>query len=400
MSEHNESFQAGPGLNHALNFLRKNPASQQRLPNELSDRGIGEHATLDLLAPHVFECAARLDSPETFAHMDPPTPWITWATTLWNARLNQNLLHRATGPFAIEAEDKVLDWLTPFFGMSGGHMCSGSTIANLTSLWAARDSRGIRKIIASKSAHISIAKAAMILGLPYEQIETNSSGQIDQDKIGELSDACLVLTAGTTDTGTIDSLALAGEAKWTHIDAAWAGPLRLSQTHSHLLDGVNKADSIAVSAHKWLFQPKDSALVMFRDNDLAKSAISFGSGYLADPNVGVQGSRGASAIPLLATLIAWGREGIADRLNDAMSMAQLLATELSKEPNICLWAMPETGVTVFRPVNMSVEEFQQCLPGGMFSSCILNGEKWVRSVAANPMADIDKILEYVRHAAR
>ncbi len=400
MSEQNKSFQADPGLNHALNLLRKNSASQQRLPNELSDRGIGEHATLDLLAPHVFERAAPLDSAATFAHMDPPTPWITWATTLWNARLNQNLLHRATGPFAIEAEEKVLDWLTPFFGMSGGHMCSGSTIANLTSLWAARDSKEIRKIIASKSAHISIAKAATILGLPYEQIDTNSSGQIDQDKIGELSDACLVLTAGTTDTGTIDPLALAGEAKWTHIDAAWAGPLRLSQTHSHLLDGVNKADSIAVSAHKWLFQPKDSAIVMFREYDLAKSAMSFGSGYLADPNVGVQGSRGASAIPLLATLIAWGRMGIADRLDDAMSMARLFATELGKESNICLWAMPETGVTVFRPVAMSVEELHQCLPDGMFSSCTLNGEKWARSVAANPMVDIDKILESVRRAVR
>ena len=400
MKKSNKSFLADPDLERALNLIRQTPASQQKLPSEVPDEGIGERAALDLLAPYVLERAAPLDGAETFAHMDPPTPWITWATTLWNARLNQNLLHRATGPFAIEAEEKVLDWLTPFFGMSGGHMCSGSTIANLTSLWAARDSKGIRKIIASKSAHISIAKAATILGLPYEQIDTNSSGQIDQDKIGELSDACLVLTAGTTDTGTIDPLALAGEAKWTHIDAAWAGPLRLSQTHSHLLDGVNKADSIAVSAHKWLFQPKDSAIVMFREYDLAKSAMSFGSGYLADPNVGVQGSRGASAIPLLATLIAWGRMGIADRLDDAMSMARLFATELGKEPNICLWAMPETGVTVFRPVAMSVEELHQCLPDGMFSSCTLNGEKWARSVAANPMADIDKILESVRRAVR
>ena len=83
-----------------------------------------------------------------------------------------------------------------------------------------------------------------------------------------------------------------------------------------------------------------------------------------------------------------------------MSMARLFATELGKEPNICLWAMPETGVTVFRPVAMSVEELHQCLPDGMFSSCTLNGEKWARSVAANPMADIDKILESVRRAVR
>ena len=392
MTNKNKSFLPDAGLEHAIDLLRQAPKVQENLPDGFPNLGIGELETLDLLAPHVLGCSARLDNPKALAHMDPPTPWITWATTLWNARLNQNLLHPATAPFAIEAEKKVIDWLTPFYGMNGGHMCSGSTIANLTALWAARDAKGIEKIVASKAAHISIEKAARILGLPYEQIATNSEGQIDPDKIGDISNACLVLTAGTTATGVIDPLALAGQAKWTHVDAAWAGPLRLSPTHAHLLDGIDKADSIAVSAHKWLFQPKDSALIMLRDVDLANSAISFGGGYLATPNIGVQGSRGASAIPLLATMIAWGREGIADRIDHAMSMASILATELSKEDNISLWAMPETGVTVFRPLTMSTEEFYQCLPEGMFSSCVLDGEKWVRSVAANPLADIDKII--------
>ena len=398
MTNKNKSFLPDAGLEHAIDLLRQAPKVQENLPDGFPNLGIGELETLDLLAPHVLGRAACLDNPKALAHMDPPTPWITWATTLWNARLNQNLLHPATAPFAIEAEKKVIDWLTPFYGMNGGYMCSGSTIANLTALWAARDAKGIEKIVASKAAHISIEKAARILGLPYEQIATNSEGKIDPDKIGDKSNACLVLTAGTTATGVIDPLALAGQAKWTHVDAAWAGPLRLSPTHAHLLDGIDKADSIAVSAHKWLFQPKDSALIMLRDVDLANSAISFGGGYLATPNIGVQGSRGASAIPLLATMIAWGREGIADRIDHAMSMASILATELSKEDNISLWAMPETGVTVFRPLTMSTEEFYQCLPEGMFSSCVLDGEKWVRSVAANPLADIDKIILAVQEA--
>ena len=398
MTNKNKSFLPDAGLEHAIDLLRQAPKVQENLPDGFPNLGIGELETLDLLAPHVLGSAARLDNPKALAHMDPPTPWITWATTLWNARLNQNLLHPATAPYAIEAEKKVIDWLTPFYGMNGGHMCSGSTIASLTALWAARDAKGIEKIVASKAAHISIEKAARILGLPYEQIATNSEGKIDPDKIGDKSNACLVLTAGTTATGVIDPLALAGQAKWTHVDAAWAGPLRLSPTHAHLLDGIDKADSIAVSAHKWLFQPKDSALIMLRDVDLANSAISFGGGYLATPNIGVQGSRGASAIPLLATMIAWGREGIADRIDHAMSMASILATELSKEDNISLWAMPETGVTVFRPLTMSTEEFYQCLPEGMFSSCVLDGEKWVRSVAANPLADIDKIILAVQEA--
>jgi len=400
MTDKNDSFSPNVGLERAIDLLRQTSMVRENLPEEFPNLGIGELETLDLLAPHVLDRAARLDDPNAFAHMDPPTPWITWATSLWNARLNQNLLHTATAPFAIEAENKVINWLAPFYGMDGGHMCSGSTIANLTALWTARDTRGIEKIIASEAAHISVAKASRILGLPYEQVATNPEGQIDTDKIGDVSNACLVLTAGTTATGVIDPLTMAGQAKWTHVDAAWAGPLRLSSTHADLLDGIEKADSIAISAHKWLFQPKDSALIMFRDVDLANTAISFGGSYLNTPNIGVQGSRGASAIPLLATLIAWGREGIAEYIDHAMSMANMLATEMSKEDNICLWAMPKSGVTVFRPLTMSTEEFHARLPEEMFSTCVLDDKKWVRSVAANPLADIEKIIEAVQGVVR
>ena len=398
MTEADKSFLPDAGLEHAIDLLRHPPSEQIELPDSFSEHGIGELETLNLLAPYVLGGATYLDNSNALAHMDPPTPWITWATTLWNARLNQNLLHPATAPFAIDAERKVIDWLVPVFGMNGGHMCSGSTVANLTALWAARDAIKIEKIVASKAAHISIEKAARILGLPYEQIATNSDGQIDPNKIGDISKACLVLTAGTTATGVIDSLELIGQAKWSHVDAAWAGPLRLSPDHTDLLNGIDKADSVAVSAHKWLFQPKDSALIMFRQPELANPAISFGGGYLAAANVGVQGSRGASAIPLLATMIAWGKKGITARINHVMSMATRLAAELSKEDDISLWAMPATGITVFRPLTMSTEELYQRLPEGMLSTCILDDEKWLRSVAANPLANIDEIVSVIQEA--
>jgi glutamate/tyrosine decarboxylase-like PLP-dependent enzyme len=398
MNEIDKSFLPNTGLEHAIDLLRQTSKAQEKLPDRFPNLGFGELNTLDLLAPHVLDRAARLDKSNVLGHMDPPTPWITWATALWNARLNQNLLHPATAPFAIEAEKKVIDWLAPFFGMNGGHMCSGSTIANLTALWAARDAKGIKKVIASKAAHISIEKAARILGLPYEQIAINSNGQIEPDKIGDITKACLVLTAGTTATGAIDPLDLAGKAKWSHVDAAWAGPLRLSPTHAHLLDGIDEADSVAVSAHKWFFQPKDSALIMFREPEIANPAISFGGGYLAAPNIGVQGSRGAAAIPLLATMIAWGKTGFANRIDQTMSMASKLAKALVKEESISLWAMPKTGVTVFRPLTINTEEFYTNLPEGMFSTCILDDKKWLRSVAANPLADIDEIISTIQVA--
>ena len=81
-----------------------------------------------------------------------------------------------------------------------------------------------------------------------------------------------------------------------------------------------------------------------------------------------------------------------------MSMSHTLAEALQQEENIVLLTMPTTGVTVFRPTNISTEQLYQRLPAGMLSTCIVEGEHWLRSVAANPMADMDKIIDAIRKA--
>jgi L-2,4-diaminobutyrate decarboxylase len=70
--------------------------------------------------------------------MDPPTPWFTWAATQWAAAFNQNLVHPYPAPVARRLERQVIGWLASAFGMDGGHMVPGSSVANLTALWAAR----------------------------------------------------------------------------------------------------------------------------------------------------------------------------------------------------------------------------------------------------------------------
>ena len=95
-------------LEHAVALMGQAFVSGDAAPlsASLPETGRGSLATLDQLAPLVLGQAARLGSPVAFAHKDPPTPWITWATTLWNASLNQNLLHPATAPVARELEEK------------------------------------------------------------------------------------------------------------------------------------------------------------------------------------------------------------------------------------------------------------------------------------------------------
>lgn len=400
MQTSDSSFSTHDGLNKALELLASPHRDAVDLPVTLPESGLGEMRVLEVLSSHVLGKAAQLGSPTSLAHMDPPTPWITWAMALWNASRNQNMLHEATSPFATQAEALVLAWLAPLFGMTGGHFCAGSTIANLTGLWAARDFAGVSTVVTSQAAHLSIEKACRLLRLELVKVPIDRWGRLDREQLPSLGNACLVLTAGTTATGAIDPLDLVGTAKWTHVDAAWAGSLRLSRTHSARLDGIQVADSVAVSAHKWLFQPKDSALVMFRNVDAANSAISFGGGYLASPNVGVQGSRSAAAIPLLATLLAWGREGVAQRLDRLMQMADSLADEIEKCERLELWGRPQTAINVFRPVGSSTVAFVQALPPGMLSTCVLDGQTWARSVAANPSVDMDAVVEKILAASR
>ena len=389
------------GLHQAVELMCRDFSNAQgfSLPMELPQVGMGSTAALNSLAPSILGGAARLGEATSFAHMDPPTPWITWAMTLWNASLNQNLLHPATAPVARQMEQRVVAWLAPFFGMNGGHMTPGSTVANLTALWSARECAGITDVIASDGAHLSIAKAAHILGLKYLSVPIDANGSMDSAQLPtDLSKSALVLTAGATSTGAIDPLDLAGRAAWTHVDAAWAGPLRLSK-HAQLLAGIESADSVAVSAHKWLFQPKESALVLFKDTEKAHAAVSFGGAYLATPNVGVLGSHGATATALLAMLLAWGREGVAQRIEHCMDIARCLRDFVAADERLELYAEPQTGIVVWRPKDKNLfDQVLQQLPVGSTSTTSIAGGKWLRNVAANPSADID-ILTAKIHGA-
>ncbi|WP_199748450.1 pyridoxal-dependent decarboxylase [Candidimonas sp. SYP-B2681] len=397
-----KDFTADPqGLRLAVDLLQGNHSSVEPidLPEALPETGSDVYALLNGLAPHVLGKATRLGDATAFAHMDPPTPWITWATTLWNASLNQNLLHPATAPVARDIEERIVKWLVPFFGMNGGHMTPGSTLANLTALWAARECAGVQDVVASDNAHLSIAKAAHILGLNFKTIPTDRYGALVTDVLPEnLRRTALVLTAGTTGTGLIDPLHLAGKAAWTHIDAAWAGPLRLS-SHASRLAGIENADSVAVSAHKWLFQPKESALVMFRDVDKAQAGITFGGNYLAVPNVGVLGSHGATAVPLLATLLAWGRQGLATRIEHCMTLAEQLGEFLQNDMRTEILLPPQTGVVVWRPKDTQQFDLTlRRLPPGLVSTTRIAEERWFRCVAANPNADIHLLTHSILQA--
>ena len=380
-------------LQRAVAMVASEPlAPGVALPTDLPEIGLGAGEAIDALAGPVLGQARMLGAPGFFAHMDPPTPWITWVMHLWTASRNQNLLHPDTAPTARDMETRVIDWLAPSFGMSGGHLTPGSTVANLTAIWAAREA-GAHTVVSTGNAHISVAKAAHLLGMfhrPIRNWDTSMS-----------FDGCVaVITAGTTSTGEIEPLDAARYSSWRHVDAAWAGSLMLSETHRHQLAGIEHADSVAVSAHKWLFQPKESAMVLFADVEAAHASVSFGADYLAVPNIGVLGSHGATAVPLLATLLAYGREGVAAWIDHSVELADQLVRHIEAEPNLEIRTAPQSGVVNWRHTSIDANEVQRRLPADVFiSTTTIDGEPWLRSVGANPMADAAQVVAAVASLA-
>lgn len=370
------------------------------LPDDLPHHGIGEDEAFARIATMVRERSADLGAADALAHMDPPAASIAAKLVGLNATFNQNLLHPDLSPFATEAERRAMAWLQPYFGMNGGHLCAGSTIANLAALWCARE-HGATRVVASTQAHISIPKSAHILAMPFTAVATDQGGRLDRSQLPDLCGAALVLTAGTTTGGVIDDMhtikfARSQGAVWAHVDAAWAGPLRLTR-YADRFAGIERADSIAVSAHKWLYQPKESALVMFAD-PTAQTKIAFKGPYLATPNVGVQGSRGAAGIALMGTLLAWGREGLATRIEKCIALSDNLADRLDSDRRTILHQRPETGVLNWRPADPVQTPTTIAALGRTASKTEIDGMSWIRQVATNPNADLDEIWSKIDRA--
>lgn len=152
-----------------------------------------------------------------------------------------------------------------------------------------------------------------------------------------------------------------------------------------------------MSAHKWLFQPKEAGLVFFRDTERAHEAVSFGGAYLTAPNVGVLGSHGAVAIPLLATLLSWGRSGLQERIDRSMRLADELWQRLHDHPMAELYGPQMSGVVLWRPRGRTdIGAALNALPVGLASLTSVDGTDWLRNVAANPCANVDTIWDAIQ----
>lgn len=186
-----------------------------------------------------------------------------------------------------------------------------------------------------------------------------------------------------------------GNAGWVHVDAAWAGPLRFTTHHASVLDGIESADSVGFSAHKWLYQPKGAALVLFNYPEPAHRVMTYDGGHLAAANVGLLGSAPAAALPLAATLLAWGQSGLSYRIESDLEKAHQLASLIDAEARFERWGPVVTGVVVWRPRDVDAKLVRDSLTDAWVSLVDIDGEHRLHCVAANASANPQYVFDRV-----
>lgn len=288
-----------------------------------------------------------------------PALAANWLSTAWD----QNAGLFVTSPVSAVIESVCERWLTEILPVARGAsvgFVSGVTMANFTALAAARSAilnandwdverRGLFgappiKVVVSEEAHSSIFKALALLGLGMDRVikvPTDSNGCMSLDRMPELnSDTIVCIQAGNVNTGGMDSGQIVVDAKkkgaWVHVDGAfglWAGA---SEHKKYLTKDYELADSWATDGHKWLNVPYDNGIVICREKEHLRKAMSMDGSYLDQSGVRIpyqytpELSRRARATDIWAAMRTLGKNGIDDLISRSCLYAELFALKLEE----------------------------------------------------------------------
>lgn len=305
------------------------------------------------------------------------------------AALNVNAMVWRSSPAATELEEVVADWLRQWLGLPEGFdgvINDTASSSTLHALAAAREvaypearSRGLfgaprGRIYASEHAHSSVEKAVVTLGFGregYRAVPADAQYRMDPHRLREavrmdmeagVRPVAVVATTGTTSTSSVDPVEPIAEIAaehgiWLHVDAAYGGPAAIVPELRPLFRGWERADSVVVNPHKWLFTPVDCSLLYCRRPEDLVRAFSIVPEYLRSKNVdevrnlmdyGVALGRRFRALKLWFVMRWFGREGIVARLRAHVDMARSFASEVDASDGWELMAPVPLATVAFR----------------------------------------------------
>ncbi len=435
-------------VDHFETQKHKNPvalASREEMDSLLTER-IPEQSTpanevLDFVMNQVIPNSNIVSHPKSYSFVPGPSNYISAMADTIATGFNIFSGGWAASPAAAELEIVTMNWLLEIFGFptkkGGGIFTSGGSMANLTALVTARRIKcgsdfSKATIYLSDQAHSSNIKAIKVVGFKKEQIRIIPTDMefkislnklkniIARDRLEGLQPFCIIASAGTTNTGTVDPLdeiadICAHENLWFHIDGAYGGAAILAKDGQHLLKGIERADSLTVDPHKWFFQPYEIGCLLVKDHNWLSSTFSEKPEYLRDIegneseinfyDHGIQLTRRFRALKFYMSLKTFGLESFRKAITYNIDLAEQTETLLRKS---ALWEI--TSPATLAIINFRYNPISQNLPEeildrinqniskeiiaskeALLATTVLQGQIVLRMCLINPRTTIEDI---------
>lgn len=416
-------------------LFQKEPPAERLNPEEVLNYVLDEIMTKSNIVSH----------PKSYSFVPGPSNFISAMADALAAGFNVFSGGWQASPAAAAMEINCMNWLLSIFGFpqkeGGGIFTSGGSMANLTALITARnvkcgDHFDDAVIYLSDQAHSSNIKAIRMLGFKKEQIRIIPTDGEFKFSINKLKNAiakdrleghhpfCLIATAGTTNTGTVDPLTeLAEICKkediWFHIDGAYGGFAMLSELGKPVLKGIENADSLTIDPHKWLYQPYELGCLLVRDHNWLSGTFTERPEYLRDIegntseinfyDHGIELTRRFRALKFYMSLKTFGLNEFKDAITYNIKLAEEVEEYLRHSPDWEIVSPATLAVINFRynPLgnNLSEEELdalnqhisQKVVESkeALLVTTILNGQVVLRMCLINPRTTMNDIKETI-----
>lgn len=370
--------EAGPVLRRA------SPSEmRQRLGGAPPEQGAGLDAVLARVIEDVLPYAAGTNHPGYFAFIPYFTTWPAALAELIAAAANMSPWAWMESAATTQIELEVIDWFRSWLGMpegTAGVLVSGGSAANLTALLVAREATGGPSedsvVYVSDQGHSSLARTARAMGLRPHQMRvlpTDDHWRLQPATVTAAASAdrragrvpiAVCASAGSTSTGAVDPLpgladVCAAEGLWLHVDAAYGGFAALTPKGRALLAGIERADSVTLDPHKWLFQPFECGGVLVRDGERLARTFAIHPDYLDSTEThatgevnlgewGLQLSRGSHALKVWMSVQAFGLAAFRTAINRNMELAAHAEELVQAHATLTLMAPASLGIVCFR----------------------------------------------------
>jgi aromatic-L-amino-acid/L-tryptophan decarboxylase len=310
---------------------------------------------------------------------------------------------------------------------SEGLITSGGSVASLTALVAAREARGGGGVVyLSDQAHVSILRDLRVMGESEVRVlrsddafrlsVSSVAAAVAADREAGLTPFAVVGNAGTTNTGAVDPLdeladLCAAEGLWFHVDGAYGAAAVLTEPGRAVLAGIERADSLVIDPHKWLFQPYEAGAVLVREPGLLERTFTLSGEYLRDTfggevnfrDRGIQLTRGTRALKLWLSVNVFGLDAFRAAVAHGIALAEHAEAVLRSRPGWEVVTPASLGIVCFTRVDAddSVISTETLLEGyAAPSTTVLRGQTVLRLCTINPRTTFDEIEETIDRMER